>query len=76
MASIPNVRTATSDAVEYCLGTIFRQGTLAITVRLFSAVINRALLYPPSFFSTRRMGEATDGWEETMTQRACRSNGE
>lgn len=73
---IPNLRTATSDAVPYCLGTIFRHGTLAITVRPFSAVINSALLYPPSFFSTRRIGDATEGTEETILHNSSRSNGE
>jgi hypothetical protein len=65
---------ATSDAVLYFDGTTAGHGILAMTSFPFSAVINKALLKPPSIFSILDIGEETEGKDETSEHRASRSN--
>lgn len=77
MRYLPKSKTATSDAVPYHRGTIFRHGIFARTLVPLSAVIIIALLYPPSFFSIRVMGEpATRGSAETVRQSSRMSKDE
>lgn len=72
-AKTPNLRTATSDAVAYSGGTIFKHGTFPMTVIPFSAFISKALLYPPSFLSILIIGEPTLGSDETTLHSASMS---
>lgn len=72
--SLPYSNVATSDAVLYLDGTTARHGILARTPFLFSAVISKVLLKPPSIFSTLDIGDETEGKDETSEHRASRSN--
>jgi hypothetical protein len=74
---VPYSKTATSDAVLYFAGTIVGQGILATTSVPFCAIISKALLKPPSIFSTLVTGEEaeeTEGRDETRLHNASRSN--
>ena len=72
--NLPYSKVAASDAVLYSAGTMLGHGIFVVTSFPFSAVINNALLKPPSNLSIWDMGEDTEGKDETTVQRASRSN--
>lgn len=71
---VPYSKTATSDAVLYFAGTIVGQAILATTSVPFCAIISKALLKPPSIFSTLVTAEETESRDETRLHNASRSN--
>lgn len=72
--TIPYFKTTTSDSVVYTAGPELRHGIFAIISIPFSFFISRALLKPPSIFSTALMGDASTPAAAATSQRASRSN--